>query len=76
MKMDKVAGAFNRRNNYSISESKIFQGFPKLGIPFLGVPMMRTILYWGLYWGTLILGNYHLRGVSTTSPESKFFTEG
>ena len=69
--MDKVAGAFNRLNNYSISESKMFQGFPKLGIP-----MMRTILYWGLYWGTLILGNYHLRGVSTTSPESKFFTEG
>ena len=26
----------------------------------LGVPMIRTIVYWSLYWGTLILGNYHL----------------
>ena len=21
---------------------------------------MRTIVFWGLYWGTLILGNYHI----------------
>ena len=25
---------------------------------FLGVPIIRTIVYWGLYWGPLILGNY------------------
>ena len=27
---------------------------------FLGVPIIRTIVYLGLYWGPLILGNYHL----------------
>ena len=27
---------------------------------FLGVPIIRTIEYWGLYLGTLILGNYHI----------------
>ena len=26
----------------------------------LGVPIIRTIVFWGLYWGPLILGNYHL----------------
>ena len=36
------------------------RGFPKLGVPFSGVPIIRTILFWGLYWGPLILGNYHL----------------
>ena len=29
---------------------------------FLGVPIIRTIIYWGLYWGPLIQGNYHVRG--------------
>ena len=44
-----------------------FGGFPKLAVPFwvlgLGfrVPIIRTIVFWGLYWGPLILGNYHLR---------------
>ena len=33
--------------------------FPKLMVPFLGVTIRRTIVYWGLYWGTLIWGNYH-----------------
>ena len=27
---------------------------------FLGVPIIRIIVYWGLYWGPLILGNYHI----------------
>ena len=29
---------------------------------FLGVPIVRDysiLVYWGLYWGLLILGNYH-----------------
>ena len=38
------------------------KGFPKLGVPFLGVPIIRTIVFWGLYWGPLILGNYHIKG--------------
>ena len=24
------------------------------------VPRIRTITFWGLYWDTLILGNYHM----------------
>ena len=28
-------------------------------VPF-GVPIIRTIVFWGLYWGALSLGNYHL----------------
>ena len=28
--------------------------------PKLGVPTIRIIVYWGLYWGLLILGNYHM----------------
>ena len=36
-------------------------GFPKIRATFLGVPIIRIIVYWGLYWGLLILGNYHLR---------------
>ena len=26
----------------------------------MGVLIIRTIVFWGLYWGTLILGNYHI----------------
>ena len=28
-------------------------GFPKIGGTILGVPMIRTIVFWGLYWGKL-----------------------
>ena len=35
-------------------------GFPKIRGTILGVPIIRTIVYWGLYWGPLFLGNYHL----------------
>ena len=36
-------------------------GFPELGVPFLGVPVIKTIVFGGLYnWGLLILGNYHI----------------
>ena len=39
---------------------KRYGGFPKLGVPFLGAPIIRTIVFWGLYWGPLILGMYHI----------------
>ena len=29
-------------------------GFPKIRGTILGVPIIRTIVYWGLYWGPLI----------------------
>ena len=35
-------------------------GFPKLGGCHIGVPIIRTIVYWGLFWGPPILGNYHI----------------
>ena len=35
-------------------------GFPKIRGTILGVPIIRTKLFLGLYWGPLILGNYHL----------------
>ena len=36
-------------------------GFPKIRGTFFGVPIIRIIVFWGLYWGSPILGNYHLR---------------
>ena len=35
-------------------------GFPKIRGTIVGVPIIRTIIYWGLYWGPPILGNYHM----------------
>ena len=37
-------------------------GFPKIRgtYLFLGVPIIRIIVHWGLYWDPLILGNYHI----------------
>ena len=34
------------------------RGFPKIRGTVLGVPIIRTIVFWGLYWGPFILGNY------------------
>ena len=33
---------------------KLYGGFPKLGVPFWGVPMIRTIVFWGLYCDPLL----------------------
>ena len=34
-------------------------GFPKFRGTIMGVaPKVRTIVFWGLYWGPLIVGNY------------------
>ena len=38
----------------------VIWGFPKIRGTILGVPIMRIIVFWGLYWGPLILGNYHI----------------
>ena len=35
-------------------------GFPEIRGTLFGVPIIRIIVYWGLYWGPLILGNHHL----------------
>ena len=26
----------------------------------MGVPIIRTMVFWGLYWGPPVLGNYHI----------------
>ena len=31
-----------------------------MGGTALGVPIRRTVIFWGLYWGPLILGNYYI----------------
>ena len=41
-------------------ERFVIWGFPKIRGTILGIPIIRTIVYWGLYWGSLILGNYHI----------------
>ena len=35
-------------------------GFPKIRGTLLGVPIIRTIVFWDLYWGPPILGNYQM----------------
>ena len=35
-------------------------GVSKIRGGLLGVPIMRIIVFWGLYWGPLVLGNYHI----------------
>ena len=34
-------------------------GLPKIRGTFLGVPIARIIIFWGLCWGSLVWGNYH-----------------
>ena len=36
------------------------RGFPKIRGTFLGVPMIRILVFCGLYWGPPILGNDHI----------------
>ena len=43
-----------------MSHLEKYGGFLKLGVPFWGSPRIRTIVFWGLYWGPLISGNYHI----------------
>ena len=33
-------------------------GFPKLGIPSLGIPLIRTAAFGGLNWGLPLLGQH------------------
>ena len=35
-------------------------GFPKIRGTFLGFLIIRTIVFWGPYWGPLILENYDI----------------
>ena len=35
-------------------------GISQIRGTFLGVPILRIIIFWGLYWGPLVSGNYHI----------------
>ena len=35
-------------------------GSSKMGGTLFGVSIRRIIVFWGLHWGPLILGNYHM----------------
>ena len=63
-KMETTLTGFYRVQGY------MYGGFPKIGIPFWGVPKIRILAFWGLYWGPLILGNYHFykRQLSSRKP--------
>ena len=43
-----------------IYDSQVCEGFPKIRGTILGVHIIRTIVFWGLYWGPPILGKYHV----------------
>ena len=42
--------------------------FPKIRGTVLGVPILRIIVYWGVYWGPLILGNYQMGSSQNSGP--------
>ena len=44
-----------------ISLRTFIWGFPKIVGTLLGFSIVRTIVFWGLYWGPPSLGNYHTR---------------
>ena len=50
----------------------LYGGFPKLGVPSWGGPHNKDYSILGLYWGPLILGNYHIgimkKKMDTTTP--------
>ena len=46
--------------SFPVQQEGLYGGFPKLGVPFLEVPIIRIIVLWGLYWVPLFLGNYHM----------------
>ena len=35
-------------------------GVSQIRATILGVPKIRIIVFWGLYWGPPLLGNYHI----------------
>ena len=38
-------------------------GFPNIRGTFLGVPIIRTIVFWGPYWAPPIEGNCHIGAI-------------
>ena len=62
-----MVGALDSRSQMSqtptpltLNHRRAIWEFPKIRGTLLGVPIIRTIVFLGLYWGPLILGNYHI----------------
>ena len=51
--LQEAAGKSGKRQKLSCACSRIW-GFPKIRGTSLGVPIIGIIVYWGLYWGSLI----------------------
>ena len=49
-----------------LSESR--KEFPKITGTFFGCSLLRSILYWSLYLGPLMHGNYHKKNTQSPSP--------
>ena len=49
----------------SYADLLLIWGFPEIRGTTLGVPIMRTIVFLGLYWGPLNLGNYHINQLAS-----------
>ena len=49
-----------REGKWELGLWRVICGFPKIRGTFLGVPIVRILVFWGLDWGPLILGNYHM----------------
>ena len=46
---------------------------PKIKSTILGVPIITSIVYWGLYWGPRIMGNYQIQHMAVSKlAELKF----
>ena len=50
--------------------------FPKIRGTIWGVPILRIIVFWGLHWGPLILGNYHIRDYRVLGCEAAAMKSG
>ena len=44
----------------------IYVGFPKLGLHFLGLPIMRILIFGGSIWCPPFEGNYHVFQMSVS----------
>ena len=48
-------GGFHSTQNKCVKLREVaIGGFPKISGRILGVPIIRIIVFWGLYWGPLI----------------------
>ena len=59
-----LKGEWGRKHRYNYHGAYVgsIWGFPKISGNYdFGVPLIRIIVFCGLYWCPSILGNYHIR---------------